>query len=260
MLVDSHCHLDRLKLEAYNGSLNAAIEAAKAAGVGRMLCVCISEANRQAVLDIAASDPSIYASAGVHPSDAMEAVVSEEALVHWCDHPKVVALGETGLDYYYTRDSRDWQLQSFINHLTAGKRLGLPVIVHTRDAGSDTISCIRDHACPQHAGVLHCFTETWEVARAALDLNYYISISGIVTFRNADALRDVVRKVPLERLLVETDSPYLAPVPFRGKPNEPKYVRQVAEYVADLKGLSYEALVERTGENFFRLFPKAAGQ
>lgn len=257
MLVDSHCHLDRLNLEQCGGSLAAALEGARADGVSHMLCVCISADNRQAVLDIASADRSIFASAGVHPSDVDDQVVSVDTLKAWCDHPKVVALGETGLDYYYSKERSEEQKQSFLNHLQAGAELGLPVIVHTRDAQSDTIELIRTGGSPDSAGVMHCFTESWKMARDALDEGYYISISGIVTFRNADELRDVAKKVPLDRLLVETDSPYLAPVPYRGKSNQPRYVRAVAEYIAELRGMNLEQLAEQTSANFFQLFKRA---
>lgn len=259
MLVDSHCHLDRLKLDQCGGSVAAALEGARADGVTHMLCVCISEENRQAVLDIASSDARVFASAGVHPSDVGEQVVSTETLKAWCDDPKVVALGETGLDYYYSKDRSEEQKESFHNHLQAGADLGMPVIVHTRDARADTIDLIKASGNPDSAGVLHCFTESWDMARQALDLGYYISISGIVTFRNADELRDVAKKVPLDRLLVETDSPYLAPVPYRGKSNQPRYVRAVAEYVAELRGMNFERLAEQTTANFFQLFKRAQG-
>jgi len=257
MLVDSHCHLDRLDLSDYPEGLDQAVAAARAQGVSHMLCVCISEANKQAVVDIANRYDGIFASVGIHPSDVSHDVTAVDTLVSWSREAKVVAIGETGLDYYYSGDSKDAQKKSFIHHLSAAKISQLPVIVHTRDARQDTIDLIRDHGCLDNAGVLHCFTESWDMASAALDLNYYISISGIVTFKNADNLRDVVRKVPLERLLVETDSPYLAPVPYRGKPNQPKYVREVAEYVAELKGVSFEALSRITADNFFTLFGRA---
>lgn len=258
MLVDSHCHLDRLKLDLLGGTLDDAVQAAREVGVGSMLCVCISEDNLQDVKDIANRFEDIYASAGIHPSDVKENVFSVEALQSWCDDPKVIALGETGLDYHYTADTAEIQKQSFRNHLVAGKNLQLPVIVHTRDAREDTLDAIREYGCPTAAGVLHCFTESWDMAKAALDMNYRISLSGIVTFRNAEALRDVAKKVPADRLLVETDSPYLAPVPYRGKTNQPKYVKEVAEFVAELRGVSYEALAEQTTENFFTLFSKAS--
>jgi TatD DNase family protein len=257
MLVDSHCHLDRLSLDRCGGSLEAAIEAARGRGVDAMLCVCISEENKGEVLDIARRFPNIFASAGVHPSDVMTDVVPVETLKQWADHPEVVALGETGLDYHYGADSAQIQKDSFAAHLIAAGELHLPVIVHTREARQDTLDLIKAHGHPESAGVLHCFTESWEMAAQAMDMNYFISISGIVTFKNAEEIRDVVRKTPLDRLLVETDSPYLAPVPYRGKPNEPAYVREVAEYVAALKGVRIEELAEITSNNFYRLFKRA---
>lgn len=258
MLVDSHCHLDRLKLNPYDDGLDGAVAAATECGVSAMLCVCISEENKDAVVSIADRYEQIYASVGVHPSDVSDVSVSESKLLSWANHPKVVALGESGLDYFHTDETKAVQIESFVTHLTAAKSLSLPVIVHTRNAREDTIELIRDHGCLESAGVLHCFTESWDMAKQALDLNYYISLSGIVTFKNAAELKDVAKRVPLDRLLVETDSPYLAPVPYRGKPNEPKYVREVAEYVAELKGLSYETLAKATTQNFYRLFSKAS--
>lgn len=254
MLVDSHCHLDRLKLDSYSNGLDDAISAAYARGVSKMLCVCISEENKDQVIAIAQRYDNIVASVGVHPSDVSESIVSVDTLLQWARSDGVVAFGETGLDYYHSADKAEWQKQNFINHLEAGKQVHLPVIVHTRDAREDTLSLMREHACPEAAGVMHCFTESWEMARDALDMNFYISMSGIVTFKSADALREVARKIPLDRLLVETDSPYLAPVPYRGKPNEPKYVREVAEYIAQLRGITFEALAEATTNNFQRLF------
>lgn len=254
MLVDSHCHLDRLKLDSYSHGLDDAISAAYARGVFKMLCVCISEENKDQVLAIAQRYDNIVASVGVHPSDVNESVVSVDELIRWSCSDKVVALGETGLDYYYSAENAERQKQSFINHLHAGKQVGLPVIVHTRDAREDTIALMKEHASIESAGVMHCFTESWAMASDALDMNFYISISGIVTFKSAEALRDVARKIPLDRLLVETDSPYLAPVPYRGKPNEPKYVREVAEFIAQLRGITFEELAEATTNNFQRLF------
>lgn len=257
MLVDSHCHLDRLKLDKYSNGLDGAIDAAQAQGVEHMLCVCISEENKSAVLEIADKYPFISASVGIHPSDVKNEIVSVEQLARWAESANVVAIGETGLDYYYSQEFASEQQESFIRHLQVAKDKALPVIVHTRDAREDTIALISEHGCREAAGVLHCFTESWEMAKQAMDLNYYISISGIVTFKNALELKEVAKKIPADRLLIETDSPYLAPVPYRGKPNEPKYVREVAEYVAQLRGMSYEALAQQTGENFFRLFSKA---
>ncbi len=258
MLIDSHCHLDRLSLEACGGSLDAALAAARERGVDTLLCVCISDENREAVLSIARQYPNVFASVGVHPSDVMTEVVEVETLKQWAADPAVVALGETGLDYFYSADSAAIQQASFAAHLQAAGQLDLPVIVHTREAREDTLTLIREHGNPDSAGVLHCFTESWDMAVAAMDLNYFISISGIVTFNSAADLREVVKKMPLDRLLLETDSPYLAPVPYRGKSNQPAYVREVAEFVADLKGIRLEALAEITSDNFYRLFRRAA--
>lgn len=257
MITDSHCHLDRLDLTISDNDLQVALDDAEAKGVSRFLCVCISEANRQAVLDVAATRPNVFASVGVHPCDVSEDVVSVDTLTEWSKATKVVALGESGLDYFHSTDFVAQQKHSFINHFEVGKQQKLPVIVHTRNAKEDTLNIIRDHACREASGVLHCFTEDWAMAKQAMDMNFYISISGIVTFKNAETIRDVVRKMPLEYLLVETDSPYLAPMPYRGKPNMPAYVREVAQYVADLKGLSLEALAEVTTQNFLRLFNRA---
>lgn len=258
MLIDSHCHLDRLSLEKYNDNLEPVIDAALSRGVSKLLCVGISVNNHRTVMDIADRFDPVVCSVGVHPLDVKEGLATVDDLSDWAKHPKVVGLGESGLDYYYAKDDMQLQQDSFVVHLQAAKAAKLPVIVHTRDAREDTIRLIKDHGCQTHAGVLHCFTENWEMAKQAMDLNYMISISGIVTFRNASELRDVVKKIPFDRLLVETDSPYLAPVPYRGKPNEPQYVREVAEYIAELRGVSFEELAEITTQNFYRLFPKAA--
>lgn len=258
MLVDSHCHLDRLKLDQFNGDLDAVLELARDRGVGKFLCVGISLENVDDVVEIAGRYDDVVCSVGVHPLDVDSGLADVAKLKALSSKPNVVALGETGLDYYYSTETKEVQQQSFVAHLQAAGEVGLPVIVHTRDAREDTIELIREHGNREHAGVLHCFTESWEMAKAALDLNYYVSLSGIVTFKNAEALREVARQMPLDRLLVETDSPYLAPVPYRGKPNIPAYVREVAEFIADLRGLAYEELAEITTENFYRLFPRAA--
>jgi TatD DNase family protein len=257
MLVDSHCHLDRINLDRYPGGLTDAIAAAHERGIQQLLCIGISLSNIQTVIDIAQAHPRVVASVGVHPCDVQEGTATAAQLQQWAQQPKVVALGETGLDYHYETESKAIQHESFALHLSVGKQIGLPVVVHTREAKADTLALIKEHGSLEHSGVLHCFTEDWDMAKAALELNYYISISGIVTFKNAEQIRDVVRKMPMDRLLVETDSPYLAPIPYRGKPNEPKYVREVAQHVADLRGISIEALGEQTTENFYRLFTKA---
>ncbi len=260
MLVDSHCHLDRLDLTAHEGSLDAALDAARARGVGHFLCIGVSADNAATVKSLAERYADVDCSVGVHPLDLQ---AGTQPTLDWLlgelQHPHVVAIGETGLDYHYQPESAEVQRASFRLHLDAARSTGKPVIVHTREARVDTLDLLREAALPQ-AGVLHCFTEDWDMARAALDLGYYISLSGIVTFRNAEALRDVARQVPADRLLVETDSPYLAPVPHRGKPNLPEYVRDVAEFVAQLRGVAYDTLAAQTSENFQRLFPLARVQ
>ena len=256
MLVDSHCHLDRLDLTPYEGDLAKAIAEAKDRGVERMLCVGIDMGNAQEVMRIAQAYEGVYAAVGIHPMDVKAEVARPDfdQLKAWASDEVVIAVGETGLDYYYTQESAEVQQQSFIEHLQLSKAVQKPVIVHTRDAREDTLAIIREHGDDGVGGVLHCFTESWEMARQALDYNYYISFSGIVTFRNAESLREVVKQVPLERILVETDAPYLAPVPYRGKKNVPAYVVEVAQCVAELKGVSYEELVAVTGANFNQLF------
>ncbi|WPO98748.1 TatD family hydrolase [Pseudomonas sp. HR96] len=258
MLVDSHCHLDRLDLAQHDGSLDAALAAARARGVGHFLCIGVSADNAATVREVASRYADVDCSVGIHPLDVSPGPLPAlDWLLEELDHPKVVAIGETGLDYHYEPESAEIQQASFRLHLQAAQLTGKPVIVHTRGARADTLELLREAQLPQ-GGVLHCFTEDWEMARAALDLGFYISLSGIVTFRNADALRDVARQVPADRLLVETDSPYLAPIPHRGKPNLPEYVRDVADYLAMLRGEPYERFAEQTTANFRRLFPLAS--
>lgn len=256
MLVDSHCHLDRLNLSAYAGGLPEALDAARAAGVDGFLCVGVALKDTAAVVAVAEAHADVVASVGVHPLDIGEGPEATDALRSWLPHPRVVAVGETGLDYHYAADSRQAQQDSFAAHLCLAAEADLPVIVHTREAVDDTLALMRAHAGTA-AGVMHCFTESWAMARAALDMGFYVSFSGIITFKNAADLREVAAQVPLDRLLVETDSPYLAPVPFRGKPNQPLYLPAVAAELARLHGLTPEQLAERTTENFFRLFPRA---
>jgi TatD DNase family protein len=220
----------------------------------QMLCVGIDAGNAQAVVDIAKGHEGVYASVGMHPLDVGGEQPDYSAVRALSMEPEVVAIGETGLDYYYSEENKTVQQQSFIEHLQLSAECGKPVVVHTRDAREDTLAIIREYGDSGVAGVLHCFTESWEMARAALDLNYYISFSGIITFKNAAELREVVKQVPLERLLIETDSPYLAPVPYRGKKNEPKYVVEVAHCVAELKGVAVEEVAEITSRNFSNLF------
>ena len=257
MLIDSHCHLDRLDLSAHGGSLDAALAAARARGVGHFLCIGISADNAAAVKALSERYADVDCTVGVHPLDLQPGVAPAlDWLLAELNHPHVVAIGETGLDYHYEPEAAELQRQAFRLHLQAAQLTGKPVIVHTREARADTLALLREAALPQ-AGVLHCFTEDWPMAKAALDLGFYISLSGIVTFRNADALRDVARQVPADRLLIETDAPYLAPIPHRGKPNLPEYVRDVAEFLAPLRGVDVDTLAEQTTQNFQRLFPLA---
>lgn len=257
MLIDSHCHLDRLDLSAHGGSLDAALAAARVRGVGHFLCIGISADNAAAVKALSERYADVDCTVGVHPLDLQPGVAPAlDWLLAELNHPHVVAIGETGLDFHYQPEAAELQRQAFRLHLQAAQLTGKPVIVHTREARADTLALLREAALPQ-AGVLHCFTEDWPMAKAALDLGFYISLSGIVTFRNADALRDVARQVPADRLLIETDAPYLAPIPHRGKPNLPEYVRDVAEFLAPLRGVDVDTLAEQTTQNFQRLFPLA---
>lgn len=257
MLIDSHCHLDRLDLSAHCGSLDAALAAARGRGVGHFLCIGISADNAAAVKALSERYVDVDCTVGVHPLDLQPGVAPAlDWLLAELNHPHVVAIGETGLDYHYEPEAAELQRQAFRLHLQAAQLTGKPVIVHTREARADTLALLREAALPQ-AGVLHCFTEDWPMAKAALDLGFYISLSGIVTFRNADALREVARQVPADRLLIETDAPYLAPIPHRGKPNLPEYVRDVAEFLAPLRGVDVDTLAEQTTQNFQRLFPLA---
>lgn len=258
MLIDSHCHLDRLDLTAHEGSLDKALDAARARGVGKFLCIGVDAANAPVVKGLAEQYGDVWCSVGIHPLDLSR---NDPAGLDWLltevNHPRVVAIGETGLDYHYEPESAPLQQESFRYHLEAARQTGKPVIIHTREARADTLALLREADLP-NTGVLHCFTEDWDMARAALDMGYYISLSGIVTFRNADALRDVARRIPADRLLVETDSPYLAPVPHRGKSNEPQFVCEVAAALAEVRGESLQQLWENTTANFHRLFPLTA--
>ncbi len=257
-LVDSHCHLDRLDLAHYDGDLAKALEYAALQGIGHMLTVSVDLQALPELLRIANTYPHISASVGLHPNDA--AIPHEpttEELVALARHEKVVAIGETGLDYYRNEGDMTWQQDRFRQHIRAAKEIRKSLIIHTRMAKEDTLRILKEENASAVGGVMHCFTEDWDTASAALDLNFYISISGIVTFKNAAEVQEVAKKIPLDRMLIETDSPYLAPVPHRGKSNEPAYVRYVAEFIADLRGISVVELAERTTENFFTCFKAA---
>ena len=261
MLVDSHCHLDRVDLTPYDNRFDAMLEATQAQGVEHLLCVSIDLLQYPAMRALVADYPQISVSVGVHPNEEPEVEghiePSVAQLVDLATQPGVVAIGETGLDYHYNQGDLRWQHARFRVHIEAAKESQRPLIIHTRDARDDTIAILRETGAEQAGGVLHCFTETWEMAEQALELGFYISFSGILTFKNAESLREVARKVPLDRLLIETDAPYLAPVPYRGKKNEPRYVSHVADQVAELRGLSRMEVEDITTENFFRLFPLA---
>lgn len=257
MLVDSHCHLDRVDLAPYDGDFARLMEATNAAGVSHLLCVSIDLESYPQMLALVEDYPQVFVSVGVHPNDRDRCEPSVEELVALANHPKNIAIGETGLDYFRTEGDLEWQRNRFRTHIRAARVAAKPLIIHTREARQDTIAILRDEQADAVGGVMHCFTETWEMARAALDLGFYISFSGIVTFGSADELRAVAARVPDDRLLIETDSPYLAPVPYRGKPNEPRYVGKVAETIAALRGVSVEQLGQQSSENFFRLFSAA---
>ena len=256
MLVDSHCHMD---FPEFSGELDLVVARAGAAGVSHMLTICTRVTTFEKVREVACRYENIWCSVGIHPHNTEdEPEISACDLIKLADDPNVVAFGETGLDFYYEHSPRARQEKSFRAHITASRRLGLPVIVHTRNADEDMIRILRDeHSKGPFPGVIHCFSSGSEIATTALELGLYISISGIVTFKTAEELRNIVRTVPLKRLLVETDSPYLAPVPKRGKRNEPAFTAYTAAKVAELKGVTVEELAAHTTQNFFALFNKA---
>ncbi|MCU4674770.1 YchF/TatD family DNA exonuclease [Catenovulum sp. 2E275] len=253
MLVDSHCHLDRLKLEELGGSLDVVIEKARAKKIEHFLCVCVTLNDFKAMAEVVDKYPDVSVSCGVHPLHK-EDMFAQDELLKLAKQDKVVAIGETGLDYFYSEETKPWQKQAFRQHCQVAVELNKPLIIHTRDARKDTIDILTQESADKCGGVLHCFTESLDMAKAAMDLNFYVSISGIVTFGNATELREVVRALPLDRLLIETDSPWLAPKPYRGKQNQPAYVHEVAQFVADLKGVPLSTLAQATTENFYNLF------
>lgn len=259
LLVDSHCHLDFPDLAQRTDAILAAM---KTNGVGWALIAGVTLERFPAVLALAERHANLFAAVGVHPDtegdeEAPAVGVSEAQLLALADHPKVVAIGETGLDYYRLTGDLEWQRERFRTHIRAAKACAKPLIIHTRNSAADTLAILKEEGSGAKTGVFHCFTETVDVARQALDLGFYISLSGIVTFKNAAQVKEVAQFVPLDRLLVETDSPYLAPAPYRGKTNEPAYVRHVAEYIAVERAMSYPALAEATTRNFFTLFNHA---
>ncbi|GAB5379063.1 MAG: YchF/TatD family DNA exonuclease [Aliiglaciecola sp.] len=251
MFVDSHCHLDRL--DKTPDQLSDILQFAMRRKVEHFLCVCVSVNDFPAMQEAVSAYKNVSISCGVHPLHQDEASTYEE-LLQFASADNVVAIGETGLDYLYSKDTKDVQRTSFIDHIKVANVLQKPLIIHTRDARKDTIDLLTRYKSASTNGVLHCFTESLEMAQAAIKLGFYISISGIVTFKTATELQEVVRQLPLDRLLIETDSPWLAPVPYRGKQNQPGYVVEVAEFIADLKGISVEQLASATTDNFYALF------
>ena len=254
MLVDSHCHID---FEEYAGRIPQILDNMARNQVTHALCVCVNLANYPRVMALADGHAQLFASVGVHPDQADDDGLGIKDLIDRAQHPKIVAIGETGLDYYRQSGDMEWQRTRFRTHIRAARECSKPLVIHTRAAAEDTLRIMREERANEAGGVMHCFTESMEFAQAAMALNFHISFSGIVTFKNARAVREVAQAVPLERMLVETDSPYLAPVPHRGKTNEPGWVRYVAEEVARLRGISVEVVAEATTGNFFRLFKSA---
>lgn len=254
MLVDSHCHLDCLDLAPFDNSFEKLLESTRAAGVGHMLCVSIDLENYPAMLALVEEQPDISISVGVHPNDRDREEPTPEQLVSLAQHHKNVAIGETGLDYFRSEGDLDWQRDRFRRHIAAAKLCKKPLIIHTRAAREDTIRIMQEEGAHAVGGVMHCFTEDWAMARQALDLGFYISFSGIITFNSAADLREVARKVPEDRILIETDSPFLAPVPHRGKSNLPAYVGHVADKVAAIRGVDRERIEAITKDNFNELF------
>ncbi len=255
MLVDSHCHLDFPELRS---DLDAVLARMAGNDVGHALTISTTLETFPAVRDVANAHANLWCSAGVHPDERRDGrEVTEDELVAMARAPKVVAIGETGLDYFRVEGDTEWQRNRFRTHIRAARRARKPLVIHTRASAEDTLRLMAEEGADEVGGVMHCFTESWEVAEGAMALGFHISFSGIVTFKNAAELKEVAKRVPLERMLVETDSPYLAPVPHRGKPNQPAFVKHVAEEIARLRGIEFEAVAQATTDNFFRLFRDA---
>jgi TatD DNase family protein len=251
MLVDSHCHLNFPELQSNIEEIRASMADNK---VGHALCISVTLKDFPQVLALAETYSNFYASVGVHPDYEDEPPFTVDDLVKLANHPKVIAIGETGLDYFRLTGHLEWQRERFRTHIRAAIQSDKPLVIHTRSASEDTLRIMREENAHHVGGVLHCFTESLEVALHAIDLGFYISFSGIVTFKNATMLKEVARQLPLDRILVETDSPYLAPIPYRGKINQPSYVKHVAEELSRIKNIPYDDVVASTTANFFKLF------
>jgi len=253
LFIDSHCHLDRLDLSLYDDKLANVVQAASNAQVTKLLCVSVTLKDFPAMVEKTKAFDNVLLSCGMHPLN-QDDEVNVEQLRTLADNPKVIAIGETGLDYHYAPETKALQLDSFKKHIKVAKKLNKPLIIHTRDAQEDTLQVMREEGAENVGGILHCFTESWDMAEQALELGFYISFSGIVTFKNASALREVAKLVPDDRFLIETDAPYLAPVPHRGKENQPAYVVEVAKHLASIRGQSVETIAKLSTDNFNRLF------
>lgn len=255
MIVDSHCHLNILP-EDKVGTIDEIIANAKELGVERILCVAINPEQWQEVIDVAEKHDCVYASIGVHPCEEQSVVVSDEELLKFASHPKVIAIGEVGLDYFHFEGQQDmtWQHERFKQHIKIAKQLNKPLIIHTRNSTPDCLTILEQEGAQETGGIMHCFVEDVATAERAMAIGFYISFSGIVTFKNAKDLKEVARVLPLDKILVETDSPYLAPVPFRGKTNQPGYTKFVVQEIADLKALPFDTIAKATTDNFNRLF------
>lgn len=253
MFIDSHCHLDRLNLSLYDNQLANVVQAAKVAKVDKLLCVSVTLKDFPSMLEKTKDFDNVLVSCGMHPLN-QDDEVSEQELYTLADQERVIAVGETGLDYHYAPETKALQLDSFKKHIKVAKALKKPLIIHTRAAQEDTLEMLIAQGASEVGGILHCFTESWDMAKKALDLGFYISFSGIVTFKNASALREVAKLVPDDRLLIETDAPYLAPVPYRGTENQPAFVVEIAKHLASIRGQSVETIATLTTNNFNRLF------
>ncbi|MGH6664207.1 MAG: TatD family hydrolase [Pseudolabrys sp.] len=255
MLVDSHCHLD---FPDFAAELDAVVARAKAAGIGRIVTVSTRVRKFPQLLAIADKFPEIFCSVGTHPHNAHEELdIDAKALIAYTKNPKVVAIGEAGLDYHYDNSPRDAQAQGLRQHIAAARETGLPLVIHSRDCDTDMAQILKDESGQgAFPAVLHCFTGGRDLAFIAIDLGHYVSFTGILTFKNSQALRDIARELPADRILIETDAPYLAPLPYRGKRNEPAYVVETAKVLADTRGVSADEISRQTTENFFRLFSK----
>lgn len=257
MLIDSHCHLDRLNSDA-SGDTQTVLERARVRGVEKFLCIATTLDSFKNVASIADEFDDVFCTAGVHPLQKGEITLDYQRLIEQASGEKVVAIGETGLDYFYSPDNAEWQKQSLRQHIRAAVEVNKPLIIHCRDAREDMLQILKEEGAQRVGGILHCFTESLAMAEEAIEMGFYISFSGILTFKTAQQLRDVASRLPIDRLLVETDCPWLAPVPYRGKENQPAYVVEVAHQLAELHDMSYEEVAKQTTENFYRLFPLCA--